>query len=323
MDVIVQKEQGKITLAPWPALLERLRIEKEMVLGREETNAIVVEDASASARHAILGLEGERVYIQDLNSRNGTRVNQVLVGKQYLTKDDVITIAYTDIVFSQEGGQQKEQAAGTQEVFAQHKSLFYLAIRYWERMVAQRSFRMQIHLDSQPISRFPEEVGNEIPSKVFVRDTALLQIKPIFPGCLVSPSFHEVCMPGPCSLDFWVTPLSEDSRVDARVEFWERGVRLHSTKTPFENTSRRAVSLLFALALVLPLLGMILDIVAVPLHRHLPALLFHLISLVRFIGGATCFGILAGCLCLFFSLRLSHSRKAKTSAPIFEEIVRI
>jgi hypothetical protein len=44
-------------------------------LGRDVNNAIVVDDAFASAEHAILTFRGRAWYVEDLGSTNGTYVN--------------------------------------------------------------------------------------------------------------------------------------------------------------------------------------------------------------------------------------------------------
>ncbi len=44
-------------------------------LGRALTNTVVIEDAFASAEHAVLSLRNGRWWLEDLGSRNGTRLN--------------------------------------------------------------------------------------------------------------------------------------------------------------------------------------------------------------------------------------------------------
>ncbi|MBN1584010.1 MAG: FHA domain-containing protein [Anaerolineae bacterium] len=45
-------------------------------LGRAATNSVVIEDAFASAEHARLSFRNGRWWLEDLNSRNGTLLNQ-------------------------------------------------------------------------------------------------------------------------------------------------------------------------------------------------------------------------------------------------------
>ncbi|MBN1643154.1 MAG: FHA domain-containing protein [Anaerolineae bacterium] len=44
-------------------------------LGRTLTNTVVIEDAFASAEHAVLSLRSGRWWLEDLGSKNGTRLN--------------------------------------------------------------------------------------------------------------------------------------------------------------------------------------------------------------------------------------------------------
>jgi pSer/pThr/pTyr-binding forkhead associated (FHA) protein len=44
-------------------------------LGRAPANTIVIEDAFTSSTHALISLRNERWWLEDLGSRNGTRLN--------------------------------------------------------------------------------------------------------------------------------------------------------------------------------------------------------------------------------------------------------
>ncbi len=46
-----------------------------MTLGRDERNDIVLRDPAVSSRHARICFDGRKILIEDLQSRNGTRVN--------------------------------------------------------------------------------------------------------------------------------------------------------------------------------------------------------------------------------------------------------
>ncbi len=51
----------------------------ENVIGRLNTCEIPLNQPDVSRRHAVITIEGERVTIQDLGSKNGTYVDQVQV----------------------------------------------------------------------------------------------------------------------------------------------------------------------------------------------------------------------------------------------------
>ena len=66
-------------------------------IGRSPENVIVIPDPEISRRHAILSLEGGKLYIEDLNSTNGTYVYdgklfQPVKGKQEINPGSVIKL---------------------------------------------------------------------------------------------------------------------------------------------------------------------------------------------------------------------------------------
>jgi len=72
-------------------------VEDEVIVGRDEKCQIVLDDDSISRRHARLALDDDDVYvIEDLNSKNGTYVNDEMTdGKVPLKPDDRIEIGTT------------------------------------------------------------------------------------------------------------------------------------------------------------------------------------------------------------------------------------
>lgn len=65
-------------------------------IGRAPTNVIVIDDAFASNEHALLVRKGTQWLLEDLNSRNGTMLNNVALEETaVVTASDVITIGDT------------------------------------------------------------------------------------------------------------------------------------------------------------------------------------------------------------------------------------
>lgn len=65
----------------------------EILLGRDQSCQIVIDADSVSRRHARLGLDDDKYVIEDLNSKNGTYVNDERIeGKVLLRPDDRIEI---------------------------------------------------------------------------------------------------------------------------------------------------------------------------------------------------------------------------------------
>ena len=53
-------------------------------LGRRPYNDVVIDNLAVSGEHAVLLMNGAEVFIEDLNSTNGTYVNGKAVKKQLL-----------------------------------------------------------------------------------------------------------------------------------------------------------------------------------------------------------------------------------------------
>ncbi len=61
-------------------------------LGRRPYNDIVIDNLAVSGEHAVLQMMGSEVYLEDLNSTNGTYVNGKAVKKQLLQSNDTVEI---------------------------------------------------------------------------------------------------------------------------------------------------------------------------------------------------------------------------------------
>jgi hypothetical protein len=67
-----------------------------MGIGRAASNTIVLEDDYVSGEHALLSLRGSQWWLEDLNSRNGTLLNDIaLDGPAVVTAGDVLTVGNT------------------------------------------------------------------------------------------------------------------------------------------------------------------------------------------------------------------------------------
>ncbi len=67
-------------------------------IGRSATNLVIIEDEFASNEHALLIRRGEQWWLEDLNSRNGTLLNDVVLGETaVVTPSDIITIGNTHL----------------------------------------------------------------------------------------------------------------------------------------------------------------------------------------------------------------------------------
>jgi pSer/pThr/pTyr-binding forkhead associated (FHA) protein len=71
-------------------------------LGRRPYNDIVIDNLAVSGEHAVLQMSGADVYVEDLNSTNGTYVNGKAVKKQLLQSSDTVEIGKYKIKYLSE-----------------------------------------------------------------------------------------------------------------------------------------------------------------------------------------------------------------------------
>jgi transcriptional regulator with PAS, ATPase and Fis domain len=85
----------------------------DVVLGREPGLALVIDDAKVSREHARFGCRGGVVYVEDLGSRNGTRVNDRLLQgeEQRLTSGDVVRIGPVELMVAESRPQARTDEA--------------------------------------------------------------------------------------------------------------------------------------------------------------------------------------------------------------------
>jgi hypothetical protein len=74
-----------------------------MTLGRRPYNDIVVDNLAVSGEHAALQVIGHDYFIEDLNSTNGTYINEQRVKRQILKNGDTIEIGKYAIKYVQDG----------------------------------------------------------------------------------------------------------------------------------------------------------------------------------------------------------------------------
>lgn len=84
---------GKLVVSLDNVVLKEVVIQKERTtLGRRPYNDIVIDNLAVSGEHAVLLSVGEDIFIEDLNSTNGTYINGKAIKKQLLSGGDVIEI---------------------------------------------------------------------------------------------------------------------------------------------------------------------------------------------------------------------------------------
>ncbi|NCT99037.1 MAG: FHA domain-containing protein [Comamonadaceae bacterium] len=78
-------------------------------LGRRPYNDIVIDNLAVSGEHAVLQMSGADVFLEDLNSTNGTYVNGKAIKKQQLQGGDTVEIGKYKIKFVNDGAESQEK----------------------------------------------------------------------------------------------------------------------------------------------------------------------------------------------------------------------
>ena len=90
-------------------------------LGRRPYNDIVIDNLAISGEHAVLHMIGADVYLEDLNSTNGTYVNARAIKKQALGHNDVVEVGKYKIRYLSAAGA-AEAVAPTKPASIAHPS---------------------------------------------------------------------------------------------------------------------------------------------------------------------------------------------------------
>jgi len=84
---------GKLVVSLDGVVIKEVQITKDKTsLGRRPYNDIVIDNLAVSGEHAVLQMVGSDVFIEDLNSTNGTYINGKAIKKQLLVNNDVVEI---------------------------------------------------------------------------------------------------------------------------------------------------------------------------------------------------------------------------------------
>lgn len=86
---------SKLILALDGEILREYQIDRSyMSIGRKHENDIQLNDLTVSGRHALISQSGNHIYVEDLNSTNGTLVNGNYISKASLKHGDVVQIGH-------------------------------------------------------------------------------------------------------------------------------------------------------------------------------------------------------------------------------------
>lgn len=101
---------GKLVVSLEGVVIKDVQLTKDKTtLGRRPYNDIVIDNLAVSGEHAVLQMVGSDVFIEDLNSTNGTYINGKAVKKQLLTHNDTVEIGKYKIKYLVGDGNEYEK----------------------------------------------------------------------------------------------------------------------------------------------------------------------------------------------------------------------
>ncbi|MFC1515514.1 FHA domain-containing protein [Thermodesulfobacteriota bacterium] len=83
-----------------------------LTIGRKESNDVSIENLAVSGHHAKVDAVGEGFLLTDLQSKNGSFVNNELVQSHWLKHGDIITIGKHTLVFAYTDDEQHPEVEG-------------------------------------------------------------------------------------------------------------------------------------------------------------------------------------------------------------------
>ena len=101
---------GKLVVSLDGVVIKEVQITKDKTtLGRRPYNDIVIDNLAVSGEHAVLQMVGNDVFIEDLNSTNGTYINGKAIKKQLLADNDTVEIGKYKIKYLTHDGSDYEK----------------------------------------------------------------------------------------------------------------------------------------------------------------------------------------------------------------------
>lgn len=134
-----------------------------MVLGRDESNDVVLRDPAVSRVHARIERRGERWFLRDLDSSNGTFLNGRRVSvERAVFRDDELRLGNTVIVFRAGPPSDETRELTMAPAVTEHANVFRREGDYWSLSYAATTVRVKDAKGLRDIARLLANPGTEI-----------------------------------------------------------------------------------------------------------------------------------------------------------------
>jgi pSer/pThr/pTyr-binding forkhead associated (FHA) protein len=141
-----------------------------LAIGRRETNDIAIDDPAVSGHHAKIDCLGDRFVLIDLQSKNGSFVNELLISSKWLKHGDVITIGGHSLIFNDQkrkkGHDQKTNqfdetvamntTAHRRMMIKSNPTKSISAVRFWDKSEHRGTVKDVVPDVSKPSAEAPE-----------------------------------------------------------------------------------------------------------------------------------------------------------------------
>ena len=145
----------------------QLRKGASITIGRLADNDVVIDDPAVSGHHAKIESLGKRFVLIDLQSKNGSFVNEQLINSHWLKNEDVIIIGDHSLVFKQQAAKQgdKDKSDKFDDTLAmnssQHRRMMIKStphksinvVRFWDKSQNRGTVKDLEPEDQRPVKK--------------------------------------------------------------------------------------------------------------------------------------------------------------------------
>jgi pSer/pThr/pTyr-binding forkhead associated (FHA) protein len=128
-------------------------------------NDVIIQDPAVSGHHAKIDPVGDRFVLIDLQSKNGTFVNENLVISHWLKHGDIINLGNHQLIFNQYGGEQifdddmeeldktiiMDTSKHRNMMIRNHPTKSIHVVRFWDRQKESADGQAKVTTPSAPI----------------------------------------------------------------------------------------------------------------------------------------------------------------------------